>query len=105
MQPALHLFQDQPQILDIKLPMELVQDLDETAHVSAFEPVRQVDKHVEIRHSPLQLLGLIEHHDGIGDILDPHLLYINAAMVSLALDILHGRDRITMGGKKFYIIG
>ena len=59
----------------------------------------------EIRNGPLQFLGLVQHHDRIGDILHPHLLNIYAAMVSLALDILHGKDRIRMDKNEiFYII-
>ena len=98
-QPAFYLFKNPPQVLDIKFTVKLVEDLYETAHMSTLEPVRQINKHIEIGHCPLQFLGLVQHHDRVGNILYPHLLYIDAAVVTLALDILHGENVCCLLGK------
>jgi hypothetical protein len=67
-----------------------MQDFDEARHVRAFEIMRQIHVHVEIRNGVLLTTRPIFHLDGVIDVFDTHLVDGDLARIGVSLDILHG---------------
>src|SRR6202044_1859739 len=67
-----------------------MQYLDEPGHVRAFEVVRQIHVHVEIRGGVLLAAGAVLHLDRVKDVLDAHLVDRYLTGVGMALHVLHG---------------
>jgi hypothetical protein len=70
-----------------------MQDFDETGHVRAFEVVRQVHVHVEVRHRVLVATRAIFHPNRVINVFDADLVDRDAAIVRSALDVFNGRRR------------
>jgi hypothetical protein len=85
-----HLRQHFAEGIDRNFTLMPVQDLDEAGHVRAFEVVRQVHIHVEIRDGVLLAAGAILHLDRVIDVLDAHFVDRDLARVGMALHVLHG---------------
>lgn len=89
LESGFHLFKDYVETFRINVAMEAVQDFDEPAHVSAFEMVGQIHVHVNRSYRPLAFLGFVHHRNRVGDVFDPYLFNIDAAMIRLTLNVLH----------------
>ncbi len=63
------------------LPSVPVEDLDEAAHVGAFEVVRQADGEGDRSYGLLLPVGSVEHGGGIAQVTGAHLLDGQAAVV------------------------
>ena len=79
---------------DLALAM---QDLHEARHVRAFEVVRQVHVHVEVRDGVLFARGTILHLHRVIDVLDADLVDRDLAGVGAALHVFDGDDA-SVGG-------
>jgi len=77
-------------VADIDLAMELVQYLDEPAHVRALEAVRQVHVHVQRGDGVLLFFRLVAQGNRIRNGFDADFSYVNPAMVDLVLGVFHG---------------
>lgn len=82
--------EDRLERLDIDPAAELVQNLDEPAHVRALEVMGQVHVHVDLGVDVLGAVGAVQHDDGIFDALDADLGDGDVAFVRLVLDVDHG---------------
>jgi hypothetical protein len=57
--------------------------------MGSFELMGQMHIHVDSGHGGLNVVGSIQHVDGVLDPFDSHLLDINVPMVLLVLDVFH----------------
>ena len=81
------LLQDGADLLEADVPAVIAQNLDEPAHVGALVAVGQVDVHVDAGHRVLGAVELVQHHDGIRDVLNPHLVDIDGMGTDVVLDV------------------
>ena len=81
------LLQDGADLLEADVPAVFAQDLDEAAHVGALVAVGQVDVHVDAGHGVLGAVELVQHHDGVRDVLDPHLVDVDGVGTDVVLDV------------------
>ncbi len=88
-QLPLHFRQDIRKILDGDVALKFIEDLDETAHVGAFEVMGEVDIHIDAGDRMLNTLGLIENSDGVPDVFHADFVDLNSSMVPLTLNIVH----------------
>jgi hypothetical protein len=91
LQNALGLHQDAVQGLIADLVLELVQHLDESAHVRAALGVGEVHGKAHARDGFLLHAALVLHRDGVADVPDPHLLDGHVPVVGPVLDVNHLR--------------
>ena len=77
----------------VDVAAEPVQNFNEPAHMCPFEVMGQIDVHVDSRDGLLDFLGLVQHRDGVGNILNPYFSNIDPPVIRLALDVLHGVGR------------
>jgi hypothetical protein len=76
--------------IEIDLSMKMIQNLNEPAHMGPFEPVRQINIHIDRCHSMLPFFCLIEDCYRITDRFNTDFFNINATMIKLTLNIFHG---------------
>ncbi len=96
---AAGLLQDGADLLEADVPAVFAQDLDEAAHVGALVAMGQVDVHVDAGHGVLGAVELVQHHDGVGDVLDPHLVDVDGMGTDMVLDVGDfGRGEYDCGG-------
>ena len=87
---------------EVNVAVEAIEDFYEPAHVGTLELMGQVHIHVDFGHSILNLPGLVQHCDGIGDFLDTNFPDIDSPMIALALNIFHRFGCNAMAGMLRY---
>ena len=55
--------------------------------MGALVAVGQIDVHIDAGHGVLGALELVQNHDGVGDILDPHLVDVDGPGADVVLDV------------------
>ena len=81
--------QDYAELLEVHLSPVGIEDLDEAAHVGPLVVVGQIDVHVDAGHGLLGAVPLVADGDRVADVLDPHLVDLDVAVVFQALDVDH----------------
>ena len=75
--------------LEIELAVKPVENLDKTAHMRPFKPVRQIDVHIHLGDRLLTFTCLVEQADRVGDRFNTDFSDADPAEVVLALNIFH----------------
>ena len=91
-QAVLQFIQNPAEVFQGNLAAVFAQDFDEPAHVGPLVIMGQVHVHIDAGHRLLGAVFLVPDGDGIADVLDPHLVDIDIAVVFLALDVNHFLD-------------
>ena len=87
LKPVFHGFQNGGKVSNVYLPMVFIEDLNESAHMGAFEFLGKVHIHVDTGHRLLATVRSIQHGNGIADVLDPHLVDIDVPVIPGILDV------------------
>ena len=94
LEPFFHFLKNTMETIEIDLSMKPVQDLNKPAHMGSLEPVRQVDIHIDRRHSMLPLFGFIKDGNRITNRFDANFFDIDAPVIKLALYIFHVATKV-----------
>ena len=74
---------------DVDRAPVLIQNFDEAAHVGALKMLGQIYVHIYLAYCVLEFIPLVQHGDGVLDVLDPHLVDFHAAVVFPILNVDH----------------
>src|SRR4030095_13063098 len=83
--------QDSRQTSRGNLASMLGQDFKESAHVRAFEMMREIHRHREVSHRWHKFTILIHYADRIAKVRDSNLVYGDPARIQCTLDVFHGQ--------------